>query len=152
MTEGSLTKIADKLDDPQVREILGPKEANQVKKVFKAEAARSRTSATMASGGSRRAQFEEENVGRAIAHMANVGIPGAHSVVGTGLRVLKSIGVPEERARAIIDIATKPGGLERLKKAGTDKKTLDAISSIVKNKPAASSRVLYDQQQKTQDQ
>lgn len=148
MTEGTLTKLASKMDDPVVREVLGPKEANQVKKVFSTEAARSRTSATMASGGSHRAQFEEENLGRAVAHMANVGIPGAHSVVGTGLRVLRSIGVPEERAKAMIDIATKPGGLQRLQAAGVQKNVLDTIARVVN--PAVAGRVAEEQQLKTQ--
>lgn len=148
MTEGSLTKLADKMDDPMVREVLGNKEANQVKKVFKTEAARSRTSSTMARGGSSRAQFEEENLGRAVAHMANVGIPGAHSVVGTAMRVLKSVGVPEARASAMIDIATKPGGLARLKAAGVQQNVLDVISQAVK--PSIAGRLAGEQQTQSQ--
>ncbi len=151
MTEGALTKLGEKMDDPVVRNILGAKEANQVKKAFAAEAARSRVSNTMASGGSKRAQFQEENTGRAIAHMENVGVPGAHNVVGTAVRLLKSIGVPEARASSMIDIATKPGGLERLRKAGTDKKILDVVARAVRNKPAVAGRVAAQGHEQTQD-
>lgn len=136
MTEGSLTKIADKMNSPEIRSVIGDKEANQIKKVFAAEAARARNTTTMASGGSKRAQFHEEDTGRAIAHMANVGIPGAHSVVGTGLRVLKSLGVSEAQAKSIIDIATKPGGMDRLRKAGLSKNVLDKVDQMVSSKSA----------------
>lgn len=136
MTEGSLTKIADKMSDPKIREVLGDKEANQIKKAFSTEAARARNTTTMASGGSKRAQFHEEDTGRALAHMANVGIPGAHSVVGTGLRVLKSLGVSEAQAKSIIDIATKPGGMDRLRKAGISKNVLDTVDKFVGSKSA----------------
>lgn len=135
MGEKRLRDIGDRLGkDAEIREVLGPKEANQMKKVFIAEADRARASVTMASGGSKRAQFKEEDVGRGVAHMANVGIPGAHSVVGTGVRVLKSLGMPEERAIAIINTATKPGGLAQLQKQGLDKGTLDRVAKLVANK------------------
>lgn len=135
MGESRLRKIGDKLgSDPQLREVLGEKDANALKKVFVKEADRARTSQTMASGGSKRAQWQEDDMDRKLAHMANVGIPGAHSAVGTAARVLKSMGMPEERAISIINIASKPGGLAQLQKSGMDKTTLDRVASLVGNK------------------
>lgn len=135
MGEARLRKIGEKLgSDPQIREVLGDKEANQMKKVFIKEADRARTSQTMASGGSKRAQWQEDDMDRKLAHMANVGIPGAHSVVGTAVRVLKSMGMPEARSIAIINQASKPGGLAALQKAGMDQKTLDKVAQLVGNK------------------
>lgn len=135
MGEARLRKIGEKLgSDKEIREVLGDKEANQMKKVFIKEADRARTSQTMASGGSKRAQWQEDDMDRKLAHMANVGIPGAHSVIGTGVRVLKSLGMPEARATAIINQATKPGGLAALQKAGMDQKTLDKVAQLVGNK------------------
>ena len=53
--ESRLRQIGDKLGkDPEIREVLGDKEANAMKKVFIKEADRMRTSTTMASGGSKR--------------------------------------------------------------------------------------------------
>ena len=141
MTEGSLSKIADKLRDPQVEEVLGAKGANDVRKVFQKEAARMRVSAQMQSGGSRKAAFNEENEARMVAHAANVVVGGAGHILGTGMRILSAHGISEKQATAMIDIASKPGGIARLEKAGMDKRVIDVISSAVKRKGVISGKL-----------
>lgn len=152
MTEGSLTKLADKMSDPAVREVLGDKEANQVKKVFKAEAARARTNAAMDRGGSHQAAFHEENAERMGAHALNTAVPGAGHSIGTYIRILKSLGVPEARAKGIIDIASKPGGMDRLRAAGIDKNVLDKISGAFGDKKALGGRLAAETNTKLQNQ
>ncbi len=132
MTEGSLTKIADKLRDPSVEEVLGAKGANDVRKVFQKEAARMRVSAQMERGGSRQAAFKEENEQRIVAHGLNVAVGGLSHIGGTAMRYLTAHGVSEKQALSMIDIASKPGGMKRLQDAGVDKRVLDIISSASK--------------------
>jgi hypothetical protein len=151
MPEGSLRKIADTMNDPQIRGVIGDKEANQIKKKFADEAARMQTNAAMARGGSRQAAFHEENVERITSHGLNVAVPGFGHVIGTALRYLKATGMPEARAKSIIDIATKPGGMQRLQKAGIDKKTLDILSGLVKQKGSIAGRTAENVQQQSQN-
>jgi hypothetical protein len=129
--ESKLRQIGDKLGkDPEIREVLGDKEANAMKKVFIKEADRMRTSTTMASGGSKRAQWKEEDMGRMLAHGANVAAGLGH-ISGTGVRILKQLGMPEKVATRVIDTATKPGGLAQLQKDGMSKNMLDKVAAIV---------------------
>lgn len=129
--ESKLRNIGEKMGkDPMIREVLGAKEANQIKKVFITEADRMRTSTTMASGGSRRAQWKEEDMGRMLAHGANVAAGLGH-VSGTAVRVLKQLGMSEAVATRVIDTATKPGGLAQLQKDGMSKNMLDKVAAIV---------------------
>ena len=151
MPEGSLRKIADTMNDPQIRGVIGDKEANQIKKKFADEAARMQTNAAMARGGSRQAAFHEENVERITSHGLNVAVPGSGHVIGTALRYLKATGMPEARAKSIIDIATKPGGMQRLQKAGIDKKTLDILSGLAKQKGSIAGRTAENVQQQSQN-
>ncbi len=130
MTEGVLNKIGDKMNDPQIREVLGDRTANQIKKAFRTEAARARVSDQMARGGSRRAAFEEENTERIVGHGLNVVGGGA---IGSWLRLAKAKSLTEPQARQIIDIATKPGGMQRLRMAGLDKNLLDSLATAMRN-------------------
>ena len=131
MPEGVLNKIGDKMNDPQIREVLGDRTANQIKKAFRGEAARVRVSDQMARGGSRRAAFEEENTERMASHAGN--ILGGH-VIGTITRLATSVGFTPAQAEQIIDIATKPGGVERLRQAGIDKGLLDHVARALREK------------------
>ena len=131
MGETKLRNIGEKMGkDPVIREVLGDKEANQIKKVFIKEADRMRTSTTMASGGSRRAQWKEEDMGRMLAHGANVAAGLGH-ISGTAVRVLKQLGMSEDVAKRVIDTATKPGGLAQLQKDGMSKNMLDKVAAVV---------------------
>lgn len=151
MPEGSLRKIADTMNDPKIREVLGPKDANAVKKAFAAEAARAQTSTTMQRGGSHQAAFHEKEEERTLGHIGNTIIPGGGHFLGSTVRYLKNLGMPEERAKAIIDIATKPGGIDRLKQAGVSQKVLDAVSALNKQKGTVGARLTEDQQLKARD-
>lgn len=130
MPEGVLNKIGDKMNDPQIREVLGDRTANQIKKAFRTEAARARVSDQMARGGSRRAAFEEENAERIVGHGLNVVGGGA---IGSWLRLAKAKSLTEPQAQQIIDIAAKPGGMQRLRMAGLDKNLLDSLASVMRN-------------------
>ncbi|MDR8026506.1 hypothetical protein KPA93_25115 [Burkholderia cenocepacia] len=130
MPEGMLNKIGDKMNDPQIREVLGDRTANQIKKAFRTEAARARVSDQMARGGSRRAAFEEENTERIVGHGLNVVGGGA---IGSWLRLAKAKSLTEPQAQQIIDIATKPGGMQRLRTAGLDKNLLDSLATAMRN-------------------
>lgn len=130
MPEGVLNKLGDKMNDPQIREVLGDRTANQIKKAFRTEAARARVSDQMARGGSRRAAFEEENTERIVGHGLNVVGGGA---IGSWLRLAKAKSLTEPQARQIIDIATKPGGMQRLRTAGLDKNLLDSLATAMRN-------------------
>jgi hypothetical protein len=126
MTEGSLTKIADKLRTPEVEKVLGAKGANDVRKVFEKEAARQRVNADMSKGGNRQAAFHEENESRMASHAANV-VGGLGHVVGTTARLLTGTGMSEKQAQNIIQMAAKPGGLAALKKGGAPKNVIDIL-------------------------
>lgn len=131
MPAGALDKIADRMKDSQIREVLGDRTANQIKKTFATEATRARVNDQMARGGSRRAAFEEENTERIVGHGLNVVGGGA---VGSWLRLAKAKGISEAQGRQIIDIATKPGGMQRLQAAGVDKNLLDRLTGLVKRR------------------
>lgn len=126
MTEGSLTKIADKLRTPEVEKVLGPKGANDVRKVFEKEAARQRVTADMSKGGNRQAAFHEENESRMASHAANV-VGGLGHVVGTTARLLTGTGMSEKQALNIIQMAAKPGGLAKIKAGGAPKNVMDIL-------------------------
>lgn len=128
MTEGSLTKIADKMRDPALEEVLGPKAANDVRKVFAKEATRARVSANVEKGGNRQAAFNEENDKRMLAHGANVALGGLGHVAGTVTRLLTGHGMSEKQALSVIQIAGQPGGLLKLQQMGADKRVLDILS------------------------
>lgn len=133
MPEGALTKIADKLRDPQVEDVLGKKGANDVRKVFMNEAARQRVNASVGGGGSRQAAFASENEERMLGHEGNVvaakaaGIPG----LGTAMRLAHAFKIPEKQALAMINIASRPNGAQELAKAGLSKQTIDRIMDTV---------------------
>ncbi|WP_321887703.1 hypothetical protein [Burkholderia cenocepacia] len=131
MPEGMLNRIGDTMNDPQIREVLGDRTANQIKKAFRTEAARARVSDQMARGGSRRAAFEEENTERMVSHAANILGGGA---IGTIVRFAAKAGFTPAQAKQIIDIATKPGGLQRLHMAGLDKGLLDHVARALREK------------------
>jgi hypothetical protein len=126
MTEGSLTKIADRMRDPQVVEILGKKDANSVRQVFEKEAARQRVSASMQGGGNRQAAFHEEQENRFGAHAANV-VGGFGHIVGTTARLLTGTGMSEKQAMNVIQMAAQPGGITKLQAAGASKKVIDIL-------------------------
>lgn len=131
MSEGALTKIADKMRDPQVEDVLGKKGANEVRKVFMNEAARQRVNASMGGGGSRQAAFTSENESRMVAHEGNVAAAKAIPGLGTAMRLAHAFKIPEKQALAMIDIATKPDGAKRLAEAGLSKTTIDRIMDTV---------------------
>jgi hypothetical protein len=117
---------------PEIREVLGEKDANSISKVFSKESARMIANEKMASGGSKRATFNQEDVARNLGHGANVALGGAGGhVLGTAARVLMKIGMPEKTALRVIDTATKPGGLAQLKKDGMSQNMLDKVAAIV---------------------
>lgn len=145
MTEGSLTKIADKLRDPKVEEVLGKKAANDVRKVFVKESARAKITASMESGGSRRAAFNEENEKRMLAHAANVAVGGASHLLGTGVRLLTAHGMSEKQAQSVIQIAMQPGGAAKLKQMGMDQRLLDALGKLLPFKGYASGKIAEEQ-------
>lgn len=126
MGEAGLTKIADKMRDPKVVEVLGQKGASSVRKVFSDEAARQRVSATMEKGGNRQAAFHEENESRMAAHAANV-VGGFGHVVGTTVRFLTGTGMSEKQALNIIKMAAEPGGMAKVKAMGAPKKVIEAL-------------------------
>lgn len=126
MTEGTLSKIADKLRTPDVEKVLGPKGANDVRKVFEKEAARQRVNASMQKGGNRQAAFHEENESRMASHAANV-VGGLGHVVGTTARLLTGTGMSEKQAMNIIQMAAKPGGLAKIKAGGAPKNVMDIL-------------------------
>ena len=130
MTEGSLTKIADKLRTPEVEEVLGKKGANDVRKVFEKEAARQRVNASMQKGGNRQAAFHEENESRMASHAANV-VGGMGHVLGTTVRLLSGTGMSEKQAMNVIQMAAQPGGLAKLQAGGAPKKVIDILINNV---------------------
>ena len=69
-------------------------------------------------------------MGRMLAHGANVAAGLGH-ISGTGVRILKQLGMPEKVATRVIDTATKPGGLAQLQKDGMSKNMLDKVAAIV---------------------
>lgn len=131
MPAGFLDRLGDKLNDPVMVEALGQRMANRVKAVFRTEAARVKNSEQMARGGSHRAAFEEENTERMLSHAANVLGGGA---IGSIIQYAASKRFTEPQVRTIIDIATKPGGVERLRQAGIDKNLLDRIAAALGTK------------------
>ena len=126
MSEGSLTKIADRMRDPQVVEILGKKDANSVRQVFEKEAARQRVNTSMDKGGNRQAAFHEENESRMASHAANV-VGGLGHIVGTTARLLTGTGMSEKQAMNVIQMAAQPGGIAKLQAAGASKKVIDIL-------------------------
>lgn len=138
LTEGQFTKLADGLKDPAMVEVLGQRNASQAAKVFKAEAARSRTNSAMVQGGSNRTRLNDLIEENAAAHVVNHATGG---IGGSAMRMVQRLGMSEPQARSIIDIATKPGGIARLRKAGIDSNVLDKLQSAVKVKGAMSGAV-----------
>lgn len=134
LSEGSLTKIADQMRDPQLVEVLGQKTANDVRKVFSKEAARARVTTEVEKGGSRRAAFNEENQGRMLGHAANVALSAGGHVIGTGVRILTANGMSEKQALNVISIAGQPGGLAKLSAMGMDKKLIDKLTATMSTK------------------
>lgn len=126
MSEGSLTKIADRMRDPQIVEILGKKDANSVRQVFEKEAARQRVNTSMTRGGNRQAAFHEENESRMASHAANVVGMGGH-IIGTTVRLLSGTGMSEKQALNVIQMAAQPGGIAKLKAAGASKRVVDIL-------------------------
>ena len=144
MQEGALNKISDKLRDPAIEQVLGKKTANEVRVVFEKEAARARVNARMESGGNKKAAFHEENEARMASHVANVAVGGAGHAIGTGLRLLSAKGISQQQALAMIDIATKPGGAQRLQRAIKDKTVLDTVLSLARLKGAVPGKLMEE--------
>jgi hypothetical protein len=141
MSEGALTKIADRMRDPQLVEVLGDKNANDIRKVFMKEAARQRVSSEVSKGGNHQAEFHTENEARMASHGVNVAASKAIPGLGTALRLAHEFKIPEKQALAMIDIATKPGGIQRLKDAGVSKQAVDRIADFARARNVASSKV-----------
>ncbi len=131
MSEGSLSKIADKLRDPMLEEVLGKKNANTVRTAFKSEAARQRVNA----GIERAAGHADQGDGveKAVGHVAVAAATGGKAhILRTAARVLTSNNISEKQATSMVNIAMKPGGMARLRAAGTSQKVLDAIAARIR--------------------
>lgn len=139
LPESRMNAIADAMDHPDVKEVLGSSTANAAKKAFKTEAARQRVNAQMASNTSKPQEFESENVARMGAHAANV--VGGHAV-GTVARLAASAGMSPAQAENIINIVAKPGGADQLKKAGMSKSLVDKFRAAIDTGGAAPQRAL----------
>lgn len=131
LTNTQLTSLADSLKDPAMVEVLGSRNASQAAKIFKAEAARVRTNTAMVQGGSNRTRLNELIEENAAGHVANTALGGWG---GSALRMIQRLGMSEPQAKSIIDIATKPGGIDRLRKAGIDSNVLDKMQGMIKIK------------------
>jgi hypothetical protein len=136
LSEGQLRKLSDYVKDPTIVEALGKRNASQASAIFRKEADRAKTNKQMLNGVSGRADYAEMASENAAAHIGNVAaknvIPGA----GTLMRLAHSLGIPQSRAKAIIDIAAKPGGLDRLRKAGVSPSTINKVAGALKIKGA----------------
>jgi hypothetical protein len=152
MAPGALNGIADGLKNPKITEVLGKKAANDARKVFVRESARAKVTANIEKGGSRVAAFNAENQKRSLSHGANVLVSAAGHVLGTGVSLLTASGMSEKQAMAIMNIATKPGGLSKLYKSGMDKKLVDKLSQLFKAKGGVSGKLIGQAQQSSQEQ
>ena len=135
LSEKQFTALADGLKDPAMVEVLGQRNASQTAKIFKAEAARARTNSAMVQGGSNRTRLNDLIEENAAAHVVNHATGG---IGGSAMRMVQRLGMSEPQARSIIDIATKPGGIDRLRKAGIDSNMLDKLQGAIKVKGATS--------------
>lgn len=139
MPESALNRLADQMNHPDMKEVLGPAIANRVKKSFATEAARARTTSEMVGSASKAAEFEGENVSRMAAHGANV--VGGHAV-GTAARLLASVGMSAEQAKNVITLAGSAGGLAKLEKAGLSRTVIDRLRKAMNTGGAASAKAV----------
>lgn len=137
MSEGTLRSLSDYVKHTTIVEALGKRNASQASAIFRKEADRAKTSKQMLNGVSGRADYTEMASENAAAHIGNVAAKSVIPAAGTMIRLAKTLGMPPARAKAIIEIAAKPGGLDRLKKAGYDQNVISKISSAIKIKGAA---------------
>ena len=127
--EGKLKEIAAGFKTDDIREVLGPRNANQLHKAFLGEAARLRTSAGMRSAAQEGSGGAVDVAAHAVAHVASHLVPGGHVLLATA-KTLTRLGLTGEQAKAAIDMAARPGGIEYLKKSGADRKVLDALYAL----------------------
>jgi hypothetical protein len=127
--EGKLKEIAAGFKNDEIREVLGPRNANQLHKAFLNEAARLRTSAAMQAGAAREGDGAGNAAAHVIAHAAGHFVPGGHAVMAT-VKTLIRAGMTGEQAKQVIDMAARPGYIEYLKKSGADRRVLDALYTL----------------------
>jgi hypothetical protein len=136
MSEGQLRDLANYVKDPAIVEALGKRNASQASAIFRKEADRAKTNRQMLNGVSGRADYTEMASENAAAHIGNVAAKSVIPAGGTLLRLANSLGMPQSRAKIIIDIAAKPGGLERLKKSGVSPGVINKVANALKLKGA----------------
>ncbi len=146
MTEGALTKIADAMKDPNLKDVLGFRAAAQIRQVFSKEAARMRVTNAMERGGDRRVVAREGEEAGMAAHIGNVMFSGPLHMAGTAVKLLTGRGMSEKQALSIIKIASQPGGLAKLQKAGADKNILDILENARPVKGALTGRTMAEQE------
>ena len=136
MSEGQLRQLADYVKDPTIVAALGKRNASQASAIFRKEADRAKTNKQMLNGVSGRADYTEMASENAAAHIGNVAAKSVIPAGGTIVRLANSLGMPAARAKAIIDIAAKPGGLDRLRKSGVSPSIINKVAGALKIKGA----------------
>lgn len=131
--EAKINQIAAGFKEPEIREALGARNANQIHKAFINEAGRLRNSAAMTKAAARDEAGLAHGIGQVVGQVVAHVVPGGPAIGHAALVVARTLmrnGMTAKQAQFAIDMAARPGGIEILKKSGVDRKVLDSLYSL----------------------
>jgi hypothetical protein len=136
LTKAQLDTAAKALESPEIRAVAGNDYARAMARRFRAEAQRQKTSSEFASPVIQR---EEAEAGREATMGAYAVNKATGGIAGTMLGLASKMGMSEKEAKAIVSIATQPGGAQKLSQMGVDKKLVDKAKALARAQQFAES-------------